>query len=116
MNFTQESYTPSIAVRAAHNIPHLSKSLKLESNVFNYSIAGTMSTSGYTASLLPFPAIILALGLLSILIFLISMCSRTFFETCKAAPKRSDIVSHIVDRRNVVIGFFIFFFDNRSSR
>lgn len=83
-------YKPSPLVVAAHNIPHLSTHLTPESNTFNVStesLGSITSSNGYLASLIPFPAILLALGVLAILIFLFSMCLRCCSTYMKCAPE-----------------------------
>ena len=78
------TYTPNLSVRSAHNIPHLTTSLQPSSNKINF-------TSEYAMSIVVFPAMLLAIGILSILIFFFLMFFRCCCNCIKCGPKKVDI-------------------------
>eukprot|EP01038_Epipyxis_sp_PR26KG_P007292 gene7292-9934_t len=79
------SYSPSSEVRTCHSIPHLNGQLQKQSPTFQ-SDFDLSTTSGYFASLITLPAIILAVGLFSILLFLLIVWSRCCFTCSKCSP------------------------------
>eukprot|EP01006_Ploeotia_vitrea_P049281 TRINITY_DN67324_c9_g3_i1.p1 TRINITY_DN67324_c9_g3~~TRINITY_DN67324_c9_g3_i1.p1 ORF type:complete len:498 (-),score=10.26 TRINITY_DN67324_c9_g3_i1:60-1553(-) len=105
-------YSPAPSVVAAHNIPHLDRSLNPVSHDFD-------SSSEYVESIIVFPCVLLALGILSLFIYhfvcccLVCKCCGPFIcvdkitkETKNVTPER---VQSIVSKRRLAIGFFFFF-------
>lgn len=80
----QFSYSPSSSVLALHNIPHLSESLTLMSNKFNLS--DVSMNSPYGQSVVALPAVLLALGLLSLLILQLLLSMRCCCKCLKCGP------------------------------
>ena len=81
-------YIPSSSVKAAHNIPHLSMYLKLQSSDFGITTSSLTTSNTYVLSLLTLPAIILVAGLISLLIFGLIMVSRC---CCTCSTHKPDV-------------------------
>lgn len=97
------SYTPNGNVVAAHNIPHLTKTLQQTNNDFlGVASNGTLSGPGviaYIESTIVLPAILVILGVLSVIILQIVMCCRwcckrwcfkTFQSCCKCVRTHNE--------------------------
>lgn len=69
------AYKASDIVSAAHKFPHLDKSFTLTSNTFELS-------SDYVVSVVVFPVFIIALGIISILIFFMLWTCRCLWTAC----------------------------------
>lgn len=72
-------YEPSDNVRRMHALPHLDASLKRQSNDFDTS-------EEYGKSLVPFPAMLIAIALILIITFLFVLCSRCCCACAKCGP------------------------------
>ena len=103
-------YSPNRFVRAGHNIPHLSKTLGSESN--NFDTINDDWTS-YIYSVTVFPAIFVAAGILSLLIYQLVLCFRCC--CCRNAnlhpqPDQQSIFCWTVTKKNPLIFscFYIF--------
>jgi hypothetical protein len=88
-------YTPSQIVRAGHNIPHLNYKLHEESNHFNLksfsSLLNSKSSDTYVVSLITFPAIFLAAGVLALFIFVFVIFTRCCCACSKCAHSEEEV-------------------------
>jgi len=84
-------YTANKAVKAGHNIPHLTEKFQLRSNTFEIS-------SDYFISISFIPLIILVVGILSLIIYILSLISRLCFPSCRCDPNLVD-VSKLTDQQ-----------------
>lgn len=74
-------------------IPHLDYSLQPQSSLFNITLTQNFDLSNeYIQSLITFPAILLALGILSLLVFSLILLSRCCFTCSKSQPEEQDII------------------------
>jgi hypothetical protein len=76
----QPEYKPSGYVKQAHSLPHYNQKLHRTSNRFDMSTESEAATYGKT--LLVLPAIILAIFVLVVVIFQLSVCVRTIRKIC----------------------------------
>lgn len=107
-------YAPDNTVKVGHSIPHVGVDGKLYDSTFTYS-------EGYLQSLIPVPAVILGIGLLSILIYMSLMCFRCCCECIRYAPNRDDYLKDnapitkfdwahkVVSRRRLTLFLFVTF-------
>eukprot|EP00981_Chlorochromonas_danica_P010259 scaffold3058_cov165-Ochromonas_danica.AAC.50 len=111
-----DSYSPSWIVRQSHNLLHLDSSLKTAGNEFDIFYDNYWNS--YTRSLLPIPIICGALGLIALVVFQVSLCSRMCNTNCRCLPEvsdpnaqltRFDINRIIRSRYHFLLGTFIFF-------
>lgn len=105
------SYEPSHAVQWCHNIPHVDSSLQTVSQSFNESAS---SPAEYIATVVGLPAVIMVLGILSVVILQVSMCCRFCFTCCTCGPKtfnknQPDFQSKVVKRRKLLFTLFYVF-------
>jgi hypothetical protein len=74
-------------------IPHLDYSLQPQSSSFNITLNRNFDLSNeYIQSLITFPAILLALGILSLLIYSLVLLSQCCFTCSKSQPQEQDII------------------------
>jgi hypothetical protein len=80
------AYEPTLAVKAAHNIPRITPSFTTGPNNFN----GTDIQSTYFKSLAVFPIILCAVGITSILLFLLVLMTRCccYCSNCGPVPTK----------------------------
>ena len=88
---TVYSYTPTNLVKDGHKMPHADFSLQPASNKFDMSSMNSFlsveSSNSYAISIITFPAILLSLGFLSLLIYGVIAASKLFcacFTCCKS--------------------------------
>lgn len=107
------SYVPNEAVTDAHHIPHLVVvNNGLARGPDNFRVSGG-DLQGCLMALLPFPAIITALGIFSLLVFQLLLCLRCFrcCKCLKMKPTEEFAVTHplqVVTSSRRILSFFAF--------
>lgn len=79
-----DTYSTSTMVEQMHQLPHLSSSLTTEDNTFDITVDSTWNS--YTRSLLPLPLILMALALLSVVVFQCATCCAACCRKPNQAP------------------------------
>lgn len=72
-NFTD--YSPIIAVRNFHNLPHLSPTYERQSSTFDLTLSSSIG-SDYVLSIIMLPATLAALGIFLVIVLQITLCIR----------------------------------------
>ena len=81
-DYSPEVYKPVPQVVAAHNIPHLTQSLSSADNTFKFYDSSGSLNNEYFMSTAGLPIIIIVLGVLSILIYQLTLCMRCCCLCC----------------------------------
>jgi hypothetical protein len=100
-----ENYKPRQAVRRMHNMPHLDSNLKTVDNTF--SISASSAYNEYTKSLVVFPVILGALGLIVLIGYLFGLLFRFCCTCCWSPPTKKSSNSETLNysKRNLTIAF-----------
>ena len=80
-----DTYQPNRLVKLMHEFPHLNSAFQSLSNEFGIEY-GQPFVNRYTESIMVLPILVGAIGLVSIIIFQISISCRSLFHFCKCTP------------------------------
>lgn len=113
-------YTPSAFVKAAHNIPHFNMYFQRMSSTFGITPTSLNTSNTYLLSVVSFPALILAIGILGLIILGLIMTTRCCCKCGKNAPNVNKMdgksaeeysawVKEVVCRKVTILVFFCLF-------
>lgn len=115
-DYVPPQYTPVALVKAAHNIPHFDKTFSASDSSFAIYDNGNINQT-YLIGVLMFPCVIMVLGILSIIIYQLTLCFRFCCQCCcktcnsfqpmmTAPDDKTMFCCRIAKYKPVLIGFF----------